>query len=93
MFLQCPEWEHCNYIVHLLTVNLQCSSSGHWFSPPVKASSPGLEYVGKYTQRVNKSCPLRYADPEVIDRWMKEQVPYEVTIGKAPLDLSDEASV
>ena len=27
----------------------------------------------------------------VIDHWMKEQVPYEVTIGKAPLDLSDEA--
>ena len=35
VFLQCPEWEHCNYIVHLLTVYLQCSSSGHWFSPPV----------------------------------------------------------
>ena len=57
-----------------------------------KASSPGLEYADEYTQRVNESCPLRYADPEVIDRWMKEQVPYEVTIGKAPLDLSDEAS-
>ena len=59
--------------------------------PSSKVSSPGLEYADKYTQRVNKSCPLRYTDPEVIDRWMKEQVPYEVTIGKAPLDLSDEA--
>ena len=39
-----------------------------------------------------ESCPLRYTDPEVIDHWMKEQVPYEVTIGKAPLDLLDEAS-
>ena len=60
--------------------------------PSSKASSPGLEYVDEYTQRVNESCPLRHTDPEVIDRWMKEQVPYEVTIGKAPLDLSDEAS-
>ena len=57
-----------------------------------KASSPGLEYADKYTQKVVKACPLRYTDPEVVKHWMEEQVPYEVTIGKAPLDLSDEST-
>ena len=33
-----------------------------------------------------------YADPEVIKCWMEEQVPHEVTIGIAPLDLSDEST-
>ena len=55
--------------------------------PSSKVSSPGLEYINKYTQRVHDACPLRYTDPEVIDQWIKEQVPYKVTIGKAPLDL------
>ena len=54
-----------------------------------KVSSPGLEYVNKYTQKVCDACPLRYTDPEVIDCWTKEQVPYEVTIGRVPLDLLD----
>ena len=56
-----------------------------------KASSPGLECINEYIQQVQDACPLRYTDPEVINCWMKEQVPYEVTIGKAPLDLSDKA--
>ena len=60
--------------------------------PSLKASSPGLEYANKYTQLVIETCPLRYADPEVIKHWMEEQVPYEVTIGTAPLDLSDEST-
>ena len=60
--------------------------------PSSKASSPGLEYVDKYTQRVKDACPLRYADPAVIERWMKEQVPHGVTLGMAPLDLSDEST-
>ena len=57
-----------------------------------KASSPGLEYVDEYTQKVRNACPLRYTDPEVIECWMREQVPHEVTIGMAPLDLSDEST-
>ena len=60
--------------------------------PSSKASSPGLEYANEYTKQVVEACPLRYADPEVIKRWMEEQVPYEVTIGTAPLDLSDEST-
>ena len=60
--------------------------------PSSKASSPGLEYANEYTQKVIEACPLRYADPEVVKRWMEEQVPYEVTIGKAPLDLLDEST-
>ena len=60
--------------------------------PSLRASSPGLEYADEYTQKVVEACPLRYADLEVIKRWMEEQVPYEVTIGKAPLDLSDEST-
>ena len=60
--------------------------------PSLKASSPGLEYADEYTKQVIKACPLRYADPEVIKCWMEEQVPYEVTIGTAPLDLSDEST-
>ena len=56
-----------------------------------KASSPGLEYADEYTKQV-EACPLRYADPEVVKHWMEEQVPYEVTIGTAPLDLSDEST-
>ena len=60
--------------------------------PSSKVSSPGLEYANKYTQRVIESCPLRYADPEVIKCWMEEQVPHEVTLGKAPLDLSDKST-
>ena len=60
--------------------------------PSSKASSPGLEYADEYTQKVVEACPLRYADPEVVKRWMEEQVPYEVTIGKAPLDFSDEST-
>ena len=60
--------------------------------PSSKASSPGLEYADKYTQKVVEACPLRYADPEVVKHWMEEQVPYEVTIGRAPLDLSDEST-
>ena len=55
-----------------------------------KLLSPGLKYANKYTQKVNEACPLRYANPEVIERWMKEQVPHKVTIGMAPLNLSDE---
>ena len=58
----------------------------------LKASSPGLKYANKYTQKVVEACPLRYADPEVVKCWMEEQVPYEVTIGKAPLDLLDEST-
>ena len=58
--------------------------------PSLKALSPGFEYVDEYTQRVHDTCPLRYTNPEVINQWMKEQVPYKVTIGKAPLDLSDK---
>ena len=57
----------------------------------LKVSTPGLEYVDKYTQKVCDACPLRYTNPEVIDHCMKEQVPCEVTTGKAPLDLLDEA--
>ena len=57
-----------------------------------KVSSPGLEYVDKYAQQVIEACPLRYTDPEVVKRWMEEQVPYEVTIGMAPLDLLDEST-
>ena len=60
--------------------------------PSLKASSPGLEYADEYTQKVVEACPLRYTDPEVIKCWMEEQVPYEVTIGKAPLDLSDKST-
>ena len=60
--------------------------------PSSKASSPGLEYADEYTQKVIEACPLRYTDPEVIKCWMEEQVPYEVTIGKAPLDLSDKST-
>ena len=60
--------------------------------PSSKASSPGLEYANKYTQRVIEACLLRYADPEVIKCWMEKQAPYEVTIGKVPLDLSDEST-
>ena len=60
--------------------------------PSLKVSSPGLEYADEYTQQVIEACPLRYADPEVIKHWMEEQVPYEVTIGTAPLDLSDEST-
>ena len=58
----------------------------------LKASSPGLEYVNKYTQKVVEACPLRYTDSEVVKHWMEEQVAHEVTIGKAPLDLSDEST-
>ena len=57
-----------------------------------KASSPGLEYADKYTWKVVEACPLRYTDPEVVKHWMEEQVPHEVTIGKGPLDLSDEST-
>ena len=57
-----------------------------------KVSSPGLEYADEYTKQAIEACPLRYADPEVVKRWMEEQVPYEVTIGTAPLDLSDEST-
>ena len=57
-----------------------------------KVSSPGLEYADKYTKQVVEACPLRYPDPEVVKCWMEEQVPYEVTIGMAPLDLSDEST-
>ena len=60
--------------------------------PSLKVSSPGLEYANKYTQKIIEACPFRYTDPEVIKHWMEEQVPYEVTIGKAPLDLSDEST-
>ena len=60
--------------------------------PSLKASSPGLEYADEYTKQVIEACPLRYTDPEVIKHWMEEQVPYEVTIGTAPLDLSDEST-
>ena len=60
--------------------------------PSSKASSPGLEYADEYTKQVVEACPLRYADPEVVKCWMEEQVPYEVTIGTAPLDLSDEST-
>ena len=60
--------------------------------PSSKASSPELEYANKYTQMVVEACPLRYADPEVVKCWMEEQVPYEVTIWKAPLDLSDKST-
>ena len=60
--------------------------------PSLKVSSPGLEYANEYTQKVVEACPLRYADPEVIKHWMEEQVPHEVTIGKAPLDLSDKST-
>ena len=60
--------------------------------PSLKVSSPGLEYANEYTKQVVEACPLRYADPEVIKHWMEEQVPYEVTIGTAPLDLSDEST-
>ena len=60
--------------------------------PSSKVSSPGLEYANEYTQQVIEACPLRYADPEVIKHWMEEQVPYEVTIGMAPLDLLDEST-
>ena len=60
--------------------------------PSSKVSSPGLEYADKYTKQVVEACPLRYTDPEVVKRWMEEQVPYEVTIGMAPLDLSDEST-
>ena len=60
--------------------------------PSSKASSPGLEYLDKYTQQVHDTCPLRYTNSEVINQWMKKQVPYKVIIGKAPLDLSDEAT-
>ena len=60
--------------------------------PSSKASNPGLEYADEYTQQVTEACPLRYADPEVIKRWMEERVPYEVTIGMAPLDLLDEST-
>ena len=35
---------------------------------------------------------MRYTDPEVIKRWMEEQVPYEVTMGAASLDLLDEST-
>ena len=35
MFLQCAEWVHCRYFVHVLAVYLQCSSSGHQLMPPV----------------------------------------------------------
>ena len=58
----------------------------------LKAPSPGLEYADEYTQGVIEACPLRYTDPEVVKRWMEEQVPHEVTIGKAPLDLSDKST-
>ena len=58
--------------------------------PSSKTSSPGLEYVDEYTKQVLEACPLRYTDPEVIKHWMEEQVPYEVTIGMAPLDLLDK---
>ena len=57
-----------------------------------KVSSPGLEYADKYTKQVVEACPLRYTDLEVVKRWMEEQVPYKVTIGMAPLDLSDEST-
>ena len=60
--------------------------------PSLKVSSPGLEYADEYTKQVIEACPLRYTDPKVIKRWMEEQVPYEVTIGMAPLDLSDEST-
>ena len=60
--------------------------------PSSKTSSPGLEYANEYTRQVVEACPLEYADPEVVKRWMEEQVPYEVTIGMAPLDLSDEST-
>ena len=60
--------------------------------PSLKVSSPGLEYADEYTKQVIEACPLRYADPEVVKCWMEEQVPYEVTIGMAPLDLSDEST-
>ena len=60
--------------------------------PSSKVSSPGLEYVKEYNQRAHNACPLRYTNPEVINRWMKEQVPHKVTIGTAPLDLSDEST-
>ena len=57
-----------------------------------KVSSPGLEYADEYTKQVIEACPLRYTDPEVVKRWMEEQVPYEVTIGMAPLGLSDKST-
>ena len=57
-----------------------------------KVSSPGLEYADEYTQNVVEACPLRYTGLEVVKCWMEEQVPYEVTIGKAPLDLLDEST-
>ena len=60
--------------------------------PSSKVSSPGLEYANNYTQKVIEACPLRYTDPEVVKCWMEEQVPHEVTIGKAPLDLSDKST-
>ena len=60
--------------------------------PSSKVSSPGLEYANEYTQKVIEACPLRYADSEVVKRWMEEQVPYEVTMGKAPLHLLDEST-
>ena len=41
--------------------------------PSLKASSPGLEYVDEYTQKVQDTYPLRYADPEVIDHWMRSK--------------------
>ena len=68
MFLQCPEWEHCNYIVHLLTVYLQCSSSGHRFSPPVSSPQDGYVMVDDLLRRRLARVPVLDGSPKKTDQ-------------------------